>query len=162
MDVSNKLIYTLTEIAGILNTLKIKYCLIGGLAVSMLSKPRATEDVDFLILLEKDQKDHLLLEIEKKFQIIQNKDPFIFKNATIWRLIVKDKKSEDYDFAILDFLLADMEIYKNALNFPLIIKIYNREINVINIENLIKIKELSGRRIDILDVEELTKELNKK
>ena len=33
---------------------------------------------------------------------------------------------------------------------------------VVNIENLIKIKKLSGRRIDIIDIDELTKELYKK
>jgi hypothetical protein len=36
------------------------------------------------------------------------------------------------------------------------------EVKVADIENLIKIKKLSGRQIDLIDIEELTKELNKK
>jgi predicted nucleotidyltransferase len=160
MEISSKLINTLTKVANILNNLSASYCLIGGLAVSMLSKPRATEDVDFLILLENEiLKQSLIKELGDKFSIIQNKKPFSLKNVNIWRILLKDSDSEDYDFTILDFIIAENEVYTNALKDPLKIKIDNININVINIENLIMIKELSARKIDLIDIEELKKEL---
>ena len=160
MEISSKLINTLTKVADILNDINASYCLIGGLAVSMLSKPRATEDVDFLILLKDEEHKKILTEeLEKNFTLIQNKKPFSLKNIRIWRIILKDNKSKDYDFTILDFILAENENYTKALNDPLKIKINNVSINVINIENLIMIKELSARKIDLIDVQELKKEL---
>jgi hypothetical protein len=161
VEISNNLINTLTDVADILNNLQIKYCLVGGLAVSMLSKPRATEDVDFLILLEHGQQEELVYELKKKFDIIQNKKPIQFKNITIWRLVVKEKDSVDYDFTVLDFLFGENKIYNNALDNSINIIINNTKIKVANIKSLIEMKRISGRRIDLIDIEELTKEFGK-
>ena len=159
MEISNTLISVLVKVADTLNNLKIKYCLIGGLAVSMLTKPRATEDVDFLILLDSSKRESLIKELNNRLDIIQNKEPFVFKNATIWRLVVKEKHSDDYDFVILDFLLAEKSEHKSALDSPLDILIMDTSVKVINIKNLINIKKLAGRRIDQIDIEELNKTL---
>ncbi len=159
MEISNILINMLANVADILNKLKVKYCVIGGLAVSMLTRPRATEDVDFLIFTDNSERDNLLKELSKKIDIIQNKEPFVFKNATIWRLVVKEKNLENSDFVILDFLLAEKSEHKKALNSTLNININNTTVRVIDIENLINIKKLAGRRIDQIDIEELNKAL---
>lgn len=46
MEFSDLLIAALKDIASAFNDNKINYCLSGGLAVSILSTPRATEDID--------------------------------------------------------------------------------------------------------------------
>ena len=160
MDISNQLINVLVKVADSLNKLNIEYCLIGGLAVSMLSKPRATEDVDFLLLLDKEKEEKLVDELNCKFKIIQNKKPFSLKNITIWRLILQDENSEDYDFSILDFIFADNMVYKETLTSAVEIQLFGTSVKVARIDDLIKVKQLSGRNIDLNDVVELKKARN--
>lgn len=161
MQISNGIIKVLTKVARILDELNIKYSLIGGLAVSMLSKPRATEDVDFLILLPEDKKKNLVHRLKQNFTIIQNKEPFNLNDTKIWRLILKEKQAEDYEFIVLDFLLVNSEygIYKKAIDDALNINIFNTEIKVADVESLIEIKKLSNRKQDLIDIEELRKQL---
>ena len=71
---SNELSIGLKNICEILSTNEIPYCLVGGLAVSMLAAPRATEDIDLMVLLSDKQKAKIASLLENKFEIIQNKE----------------------------------------------------------------------------------------
>ena len=51
MDIARSLFETLKSLCRILGDARLEYCLIGGLAVGILSKPRATEDIDLLVLI---------------------------------------------------------------------------------------------------------------
>ena len=55
MGVAGDLFYTLKSMCALLNEEHLDYCLIGGLAVAILAKPRATEDIDFLVLIEESR-----------------------------------------------------------------------------------------------------------
>jgi hypothetical protein len=55
MGVAGDLFDTLKSLCTLLNDEHVDYCLIGGLAVAILAKPRATEDIDLLILIEEQQ-----------------------------------------------------------------------------------------------------------
>jgi len=48
MEIAKSLIETLKKLCLLLSEAHIKFCLIGGLAVGILAKPRATEDIDLL------------------------------------------------------------------------------------------------------------------
>ncbi len=56
VDIAQGLITTLKESCKLFSSSGIDYCLAGGLAVAMIARPRATEDVDFIILVEEDGK----------------------------------------------------------------------------------------------------------
>ena len=45
----------LIDLCSLLNDEQIDFCLIGGLAVAILAKPRATEDIDLLILINEEK-----------------------------------------------------------------------------------------------------------
>ncbi len=156
---SNELSVGLKNICEILNTNEIPYCLVGGLAVSMLAAPRATEDIDLMVLLNDDQKANIASLLENKFQIIQNKELFTVQQTTIWRFILKDKTINTESLLILDFILADNDIYKNSISEAIDIELNGTKIYVVTPENLISIKKLSNRGKDKLDIEALKKTL---
>jgi hypothetical protein len=39
------------------------YCIIGGIAVSLMGEIRTTKDIDFIILLEENQKESIILKL---------------------------------------------------------------------------------------------------
>jgi hypothetical protein len=71
MDIGHGLIETLKRAATALNAAGIPYCLAGGLAVSMLSRPRATEDVDLIVMVEEGGLNRLETLLRAAFEVIQ-------------------------------------------------------------------------------------------
>jgi len=152
MDIARNLFDTLKSLCTLLSEAHINYCLIGGLAVAILAKPRATEDIDLLILIEEKDRSSISELMKKKFEIIQDNNIMRFENATIWRTILGSPTGDEAGFVIVDFLLADKEIYREAVLHPLNLTIDYVTIPVATPENLIKIKELSNRPQDLLDI----------
>ena len=61
---------------------------------------------------------------------------------------------------VVDFLLADHEIYREALRNPISLTIDGVTIPLARAENLIRMKELSNRPQDLLDIAALKETLN--
>jgi hypothetical protein len=155
VDIARNLFDTLKSLCTLLSEAHVDFCLIGGLAVAILAKPRATEDIDLLIFIDEQKKSTIIELIKKKFEIIQDNNVMHFENATIWRTILSLPPSDSTGFVIVDFLLADNEIYRTTVLNPLELIIDNVKIPVASPENLIKIKELSNRPQDLLDIASL-------
>lgn len=159
MDIAQDILKTLKSLCILLSEASVDYCLIGGLAVAILAKPRATEDIDLLILIEEQNRSSIADHIKKKFEIIQDDQVIHFKNATIWRTVLASPSGDAASFVIVDFLLADNEAYKEAVLNPVELIIDNVKIPVASPENLINIKKLAGRPQDLLDIESLREAL---
>lgn len=159
MDIARELFDTLKSLCNLLNEARVEYCLIGGLAVAILAKPRATEDIDFLILIEEKQKSSITELIKKKFHIVQDNNVMRFETATIWRTILASPTGSATGIVIVDFLLADNEIYREAVQNPIKLILDKVTIPVANPDNLIKIKEISNRPQDLLDIAALKEAL---
>jgi hypothetical protein len=152
MDIARDLLNTLKSLSTLLSEARVSHCLIGGLAVAILAKPRATEDIDLLILVEEKDRSSISDLMKKKFEIIQDHNVMHFENATIWRTILGSPAGDETSFVIVDFLLADKEIYREAVLHPMNLTIDHVTIPVATSENLIRIKELSNRPQDLLDI----------
>lgn len=159
MDIARNLFDTLKSLCTVLSEAHVDFCLIGGLAVAILAKPRATEDIDLLILIEEQHKSFITELIEKKFEIIQDNNVMHFENATIWRTLLSLPTGDSTGFVIVDFLLADNEIYRKAVLNPVDLIVEDVKMPVASPENLIKIKELSNRPQDLLDIASLKESL---
>lgn len=157
MDIAQGLITTLKKACNIFSSSQIDYCLAGGLAVSMIARPRATEDVDFIILVEEDGKQAVENILSQHFEIIQSKDVMHFENASIWRLVITDPLNRA-GIVIIDMIFADRSEYRNAVNNALTITLDGVNISVIAPQDLIAVKELAGRPIDLLDIEAIRQE----
>lgn len=139
---------------------KIKYLIIGGVAVNIHGYPRATGDLDLMISFDQDNVGKFIDLVNElgyvpkaPVDIKELSDPKIReywkteKNMQVFS--VRDPKNEfDYiDIMIQDYL--DFEsVYKRR-------KIYSDDtmsISVISIEDLISLKEIAGRGRDILDL----------
>lgn len=55
----NPLIQSLKEVCLFFDEIGIEYMLVGGLAVSIWSEPRATVDIDFLVSIRLDNFDDI-------------------------------------------------------------------------------------------------------
>jgi hypothetical protein len=139
---------------------QIQFCLIGGLAVGILAKPRATEDIDLLVLLTEDDMEHLSKILKKHFQLIQDHNVMHFKNATIWRVIIENDSTEKKSLVIVDLIFADNEIYKNAVMNSITLTLDDVSIPVVRIEHLIEIKKLANRPSDQIDIQSLENVFN--
>jgi hypothetical protein len=160
VGVAGNLFDTLKSLCALLNDEHVDYCLIGGLAVAILAKPRATEDIDLLILIEEPQIPSLIVLLEKKFKIIRVQNVRHFKNATICRTILALPSEEKGGIVVFDFLLADLDTYRETLRNPLFLSVDGEKIPVARPENLIKMKEISNRPQDLLDIAALKEALN--
>ena len=159
MGVAGDLFDTLKSLCALLNDEHVDYCLIGGLAVAILAKPRATEDIDLLILIEEQQIRSLVELLKKRFKIIEVKNVMHFKSATICRTIVAAISDENGGIVVVDFLLADHDIYREALRDPLILTVDGEKIPVARPECLISMKKLSNRPQDLIDIAALKESL---
>jgi len=160
MGVAGDLFETLKSLCAFMNNERIDYCLIGGLAVAILAKPRATEDIDLLVLIEEQQIPSFVGILKKRFKIIQGQNVMHFKNATICRIILASSSDEKGGIVVVDFLLADHDTYRETLRNPLFLTVDGEKIPVARPENLIRMKELSNRPQDLLDIAALKEALN--
>ncbi|MEO0184314.1 MAG: nucleotidyl transferase AbiEii/AbiGii toxin family protein [candidate division WOR-3 bacterium] len=135
----------LLNVAKVLTKLKIDYAIIGGLALSVWAKPRATYDLDFLTSLTKENLP-LYLESLKKVFIVPQEKPIEFRHVTFLRMLTEK------DLTVIDLVFADDQYKKMALRNRIQIKIGNRKLNFISAEDLIIFKLLSGREQDELDI----------
>ena len=147
------------KVSTILDKYNIPYAIVGGHAVALHGAIRGTIDIDFitkwdvknLILIEKAFKEINLfakLPITPK-DLFEFKDDYIKnKNLIAWNFINPDDPSEQVDI-MTAFDLKNFSVKK--------IHIKGNTLNVVSKKDLIKMKKISGRKQDILDIEALEK-----
>ena len=160
MEIAKSLIETLKQVCLIFYAARLKFCLIGGLAVGILAKPRATEDIDLLVLIDEDNKEAITRLLKDNFEVIQDHDLIHFKQTTIWRIVVKDTFTNDNGLVIINLVFADNEIYRKAVLDAITIQINKVDIPIVKPEHLIEIKTLSNRPQDLLDIQALRESID--
>ena len=152
MEIAHGILTVLKQAATLFRENGIAYCLAGGLAVSLLAKPRATEDVDLIVLL--DERDFPSFEalVRSRFDVIQVRDVMRFRTASIWRFILGDGNE---GMVILDLILAERDEYREAIANAVEIVVDDCRINIITPQDLIAVKQLAGRPVDLMDIEAL-------
>ena len=160
MEIAKSLIETLKKLCLLFSEARIEFCLIGGLAVGILAKPRATEDIDLLVLVDENKKETIAKLVKDNFEVIQDHNLMRFKHTTIWGMVIKDAFTKDNGLVIVNLVLADNEIYEKAVQDVITIQIDEVDIPVVKPENLIRIKRLSNRPRDLLDIRELQESID--
>lgn len=154
MDIKETLINHLKKIVKFLNKQKIDYALAEGLAFSALVEPRATMDIDIIIMIKEEQLSDLTNLLEDEFEsIIAHKEPMHFNLITIWRVIniIDDREM------IFDFILAESKYHKNVIERAIEIDFYESKLKVITLEDLILLKNCAKRTQDIADLDKIYK-----
>jgi hypothetical protein len=120
------------------------FALIGGLAVSAWSPPRATMDVDLLVLVDPDNLDHLVKALCA-----------VGMNAELRRGGVDDPVPYLIRADFLDIIVATKKYEAEAVEQSIAVNIAGKDIPVASPEYLIILKLKAGGPRDLLDVREL-------
>jgi hypothetical protein len=143
----------------------LRYLVVGGIAVNLHGVPRATADLDIMIDLEEENIEKFVRAVKKLGFVprvpVNPEDLRCREIREKWR---KEKKMEVLTFWKPRRSLQEIDIFiKNPIDFKRAYK--NREeirakdiiIPLASIDDLIKIKEKSGRKQDLADIEALKK-----
>ena len=143
------LISLLTDIVRVLNAQRYDYALAGGLAYSALVAPRATMDVDVLILMPDRPPAALFDGLRSALGVLApHPEPMAFKRATIWRVIGGEGERE----VILDLILAESEFHRTALGRKRIVEFAGLSLPIVAPEDLVLLKALADRPQDRVDI----------
>ena len=145
----------------------IRYLIVGGMAVSLYGYVRLTVDLDIMVDLEESNLVKLIKVMENLNYTprvpVKPIDFTDLKNREVW---IKEKGAVVFTFIDLKDPVKHIDIFlKNPVDFELayharkVHTLKDIKINVASVEDLIAMKELSGRPRDIEDIVHLKKVL---
>lgn len=141
----------------------LNYVVIGGVAVGLHGYPRATGDLDIIILLQEDEI-HKFIQAAKSLNLVPRlpvqledliseetrKEWVEFRNMQVFSVYNPDNPLEH-----IDVKLTDSENFEKFIENRVIMKENEVEISVAHIDDLIDLKKSSGRERDLLDIKML-------
>lgn len=134
------------------NRRNVQYALAGGWAFSALIEPRATTDIDVLILLDRPSSESIHSLLAPIFEsLIVHPRPMAMHGISMWRTVGVRRQKE----IIVDFLLADSEFLRSALVRRRQTLLRGEMIAVVALEDLMLLKMLAGRLQDLADLEKI-------
>ncbi len=145
------------------NELRIEYIVVGGLAVNFQGVPRLTYDIDLLIYFSKKNIEKLITQLLKwGYKPKVPVSPFDFADEKIRNKWIIEKNMKAFNFfnenatiseidIIIDSPISFLEAKKNMVK----VLLSDLKIPTISISDLIKMKEFSGRKQDLADIEHL-------
>lgn len=143
---------------------KVKYALVGGMAVNLLGSMRSTADLDILVEMSDDNLKKIVGIMKKYgYRIKQPVDPMKIadeKTRKDWIInkhmkafnFYKEKELKEVDIIIespISFEEAQKDIHR--------VRIGSLILPVISIKHLIEMKKKTGRIVDKLDIDNLNK-----
>ena len=130
------------------------YMIIGGIAVSIWTAPRATVDLDFVIGVTEENLPLFIKSATQKGIIVFDSDPMVFKKIKLCRMFLEGKEAQ---LIMLDFILADDPYKIKSLERAISLPWEGQDIKVASPEDIILLKLLSGRGQDLVDIENIIK-----
>ncbi len=143
---------------------KVKYVLVGGIAINLLGFLRSTADMDILVEMSNENLGKIVTILKKKgYRVKQPVDPMGIANEKTRYDWIHNKHMKAFNFykedelKEVDIIIESPLSYEDAKRNSLKIKIGDTVLPVISLDNLIKMKKNTGRGIDKLDIEQLKK-----
>ncbi|ODS36022.1 hypothetical protein BEH94_01805 [Candidatus Altiarchaeales archaeon WOR_SM1_SCG] len=153
-----------------LSTSGARYIIIGGIALGLSGYPRATFDLDILPELSTENLDKIIKTLQKlgyKPRIPIN--PEEIKDAEKRELWFKEKNMRVFSFFnpkepinAIDLMIYYPLNFEECFKRKQIVKLKEHEIYISSIEDLLELKKISMRAVDLGDIEVLEKMLKKK
>lgn len=141
------------QVTGALEAAQIPYGLCGGMAMAVHGYPRATQDVDLVVLKEDRERILKVLE-ENGFTVPGGPVPFSGGDMFLERRTKFEKSSEE--FLSMDLLFFSLEQFEQ-LNLEQV-SWGDRIISVVGKSGLIALKKKRGSLQDLADIEKLSGE----
>ena len=143
---------------------KVKYLLVGGIAVNLFGFVRSTADMDILVEMSNENLKKVVSILKKKgYHVKQPVDPMGIADEKLRYDWIHNKHMKAFNFykedelKEVDIIIESPVSFKDAQKGRLCFRIDDLLLPVISIDNLIKMKSRTGRGVDKLDIEELKK-----
>ena len=143
---------------------KVRYVIVGGIAVNLLGSLRSTADMDIVVKMSNDNLRKVVSILKRKgYHVKQPVDPMGIANEKIRHEWIHNKHMKAFNFykedelKEVDIIIESPVSYEEAKKGALKIKIEDTILPVISIDNLIKMKRNTGRSVDKFDIGELKK-----
>ncbi|MBI3596011.1 MAG: hypothetical protein HY203_02525 [Nitrospirae bacterium] len=134
------------RVVTLLESLRVPYLIVGGLATGVLGEPRLTHDVDAIVDLKTGDLDRLLPKArEEGFDFDEQAVRANIKRQGTFRL--------QYQNAWLDIIVSSTEFEQSAFKRKKRVQVLDVEANFPSPEDFILLKLIPGRQKDLLDVE---------
>jgi len=148
------------DIFSQLDSAKVKYLVVGGMAINLYGIPRMTADLDLMLSPEKENLDKLvsiLKELGYKPRVPVKLEDFInAENREKWRkeknMVMFTVVNPDLPFQEVDIFLSNPIDFAEAYAHRQVIKAKGFNISLLSIEHLIALKEISAREQDLSDI----------
>ncbi|OGX35639.1 MAG: hypothetical protein A3I43_00920 [Omnitrophica WOR_2 bacterium RIFCSPLOWO2_02_FULL_50_19] len=150
---------------------KARYVIVGGVAANLIGLMRSTADLDILVEMSDNNLKKIVNILKKRgYQIKQPIDPIGIANKKTREDWIRNKHLKALNFykkngfEEVDIIIDSPVTFEKAKKSTSVIKTDDIALPVISIDNLIKMKEKTGREVDRFDVKELKaiKRLRKK
>jgi predicted nucleotidyltransferase len=142
------MVSALLEVAKLLESLGIAYCLIGGYAVAVHGVPRHTADLDLLVELSDDELARLFEELERR------RIRYQYRRSSL-NDPVGDMLSLDLVELPVQLIRAKWKHESSAIARAIEIAYHGAPIRVAAAEDLIVLKLRAGGPLDLYDVENI-------
>jgi hypothetical protein len=154
--------YIYEDIIKKLKSSKVKFMLVGGIAVNLLGSLRSTADMDILVEMSDKNLTNLFGLLRKEgYRIKQPIKPEQILNETTRGKLINEKNLKAINFyknntlSEVDVIIDSPVSFQQAIKNALFIKVGKISFPVISFDDLIRMKSVTGRYIDKLDIEAL-------
>ncbi len=130
----------------------VPYAVCGGIAVAIHGYPRFTEDIDLLIH-PSDEQRALQVAAARQFTLEGGRLPMGEGEDSKWE-IVRVSKIVGKSLLTLDLMLAAEEV-RLAWDDRAVVDYSGKRVSVVSRPGLKLLKQLAGRRKDLLDLDQL-------
>ncbi|GAB61086.1 MAG: hypothetical protein DWB56_09605 [Candidatus Jettenia sp.] len=144
---------------------KIRYLIVGGLSVNLYGVPRVTQDIDIIIAMNKEnilKITSLLKELGYVPRLPVNPDDLANPDKVKNWIENKNLKAFSFyhkkdNYKVVDIVLIHPLDFEKSFINRTIKKAKDIDIYLASIDDIIKMKEFSGRNQDLSDIEMLKK-----
>lgn len=153
------------EVFSALNQEKVKYLVVGGVAVNLHGFMRFTGDLDILLLLE-DKNLEKMDQVMKKLHYSERLPIKIQSLSDVVKVKkwLKEKNMRAYSFfppknnpLQIDVIIEESLKFEDIVDRKIIKKVSGVNIPLVSINDLIKMKKKASRPQDLIDLEALIK-----
>jgi hypothetical protein len=142
----------LIHVCRFLERQRTPYMVIGGIAVGVWSAPRATVDLDFVIGVTGDALAAFVQSAAGAGIVVFDPHPVELRTIKLLRMQLKEP---DARLLTLDFIVADDDYKRTALDRAVSIRLREQEVRIAAPEDVILLKLLAGRKHDAVDAENI-------
>ncbi|MBL7197548.1 MAG: hypothetical protein ISS47_05575 [Candidatus Omnitrophica bacterium] len=141
---------------------KVRYTIVGGLALNLLGVFRGTADLDILVEMSDENLAKIVKILTKQgYRVKQPVDPMGIAVAKMRNDWIKNKHMKAFnfykekEFKEVDIIIDSPVSFQDAIKTAKHIRSGQLTLFVVSVDNLIKMKKKANRDIDKVDINQL-------